>query len=237
MKLKYISIILFLLAALGLFFTTVFAEVNPETLLRTADSEIFIRAGFTQDYSKDQDYINEFIDENIIHQYFTAHGRTSEVLTSLRPSPVNISINNPNLRFENQRVRGFHASFKMKRSESVPENAGYCWLSYSNRFQTGAGKESGVILYPGYKAFYFAPENDKLVYTEIADLSEFNRNRDVRIDIIRLDGISYFYFDKYFVFQYADGISALVSFEAGTELLEGAYRVHCDFDDFIIIAQ
>lgn len=234
---KRIMIVFLLFAVQMLLFTAVSADVNPETLLRTADSEIFIKAGFTQDYNKDTDYINEFINDNIIHQFYNAHGKSVEVLTSLRPSPLTVIANNKNLQFDAQRVRGFHASFKMRRVESVPEDGGYCWLRYSDKFQSGFGKERGVILYPGLRAYSFAPDNGELVYTEIADLSEFNTERDVRVDIIRLDGISYFYFDKFFVFQYEDGISGLVSFEGGTELLEGANRILCEFDDFSIVAQ
>lgn len=238
MILKRMLIIFILFAAEMVLCAAVSADVNPDTLLRTADSEIFIKAGFLQDYSKDTDYFNEFINGDIIHQFYNARGKSVEVLTSLRPSPLTVITNNKNLQFDAQRVRGFHASFKMRRVESIPrDGGGYCWLRYSDKFQSGVGKERGVILYPGFKAYSFAPDNGELVYTEIADLSEFNTGRDVRVDIIRLDGISYFYFDKFFVFQYEDGISALVSFEGGTELLEGANRIRCDFDDFSIVAQ
>ena len=44
-------------------------------------------------------------------------------------------------------------------------------------------------------------------------------------------------YTKGYAFQYEDGIVNPVSFEGGSQLLEGANRIRCDFDDFIFLAQ
>ena len=217
-------------------FGCVFADEDPAKLYKTVDTEIFIKAGFSQNYDETQGYVNEFVNGDILHQYFMANGKMSEVLTSLQSSPENIFISNKRQKFDDRRSKVFHVSYESKRVESIPENAGYCWIRYSDAVIAGAGRESGVILYPGYKAFAYSPVDGVMQYTEIADLSHLDPDKTIKTEVIRLDGISYFYFNGTFAFQYEDGIANPVSFEGGSELLEGSNRIRCDFDDFIYLS-
>lgn len=218
-------------------FFSVCAQDDPETLYRTADTEIFIKRGFEQRYNETQGCVNEFTGGEILHQYYIKDGKASDVMTSLQPAPQSVSAANKRLKFDDQRAKGFHVSYRMNRAESIPENAGYCWLRYSDAVLAGAGRENGVILYPGEKAYSFTPVDGVMQYTEIADLSKFGPSGNIMIDVIRLNGIAYFYFNGQFAFQYEDGITNPVSFEGGSLLLEGANRIRCDFDDFTYLPE
>ncbi len=233
MKIPHFAIILLIVL---LSFQFVSADTDPKTLLSTADSEIFIKAGFTQDYHEAQGYVNEFTKEGVLHQYFIQNGKCTDILTTLQPSPQTVSVTNKRLKFIDRRAKVFHASMEIKQSESIPAKTSHCWIRYSDVANTGPGLESGIILYPGEKAFFFSPVDGVMQYTEIADLSGFTKNL-IKVDVIRLDGISYFYLNRSFVFQYEDGIANMVAFEAGSELLEGSNRIRCDFDNFIFLAQ
>lgn len=233
---KIIAFLFFITAAI-FSFSNVFAADDPETLLRTADTEIFIKKGYSQSYDEKQGCVNEFVGSEVLHQYYIQNGKASDVMTSLQPNLSTVNAANKRLKFDDQRAKGFHATYTMKRQDSIPENAGYCWLRYSDAVLAGAGRESGVILYPGYKAFSFTPVDGVMQYTEIADLSQFSSSGSIKTDVIRLDGVAYFYFNGKFAFQYEDGIVNPVSFEGGSQLLEGANRIRCDFDDFIFLAQ
>lgn len=232
-----IKSLFFLFFALLVTFVSSFADTDPVTLLRTADSEIFIKAGFSQNYDEKQGYTNEFVSGDILHQYFISNGKGSEVLTSLQPSPVSVNVTNKRVKFDDRRAKVFHVSYKLQRTESIPDNAGYCFFRYSDAVIAGAGRESGVIVYPGYKAFAYSPVDGVMQYSEIADLSGLDIDRNIKADVIRIDGIAYFYFNGSFAFQYEDGIANPVSFEGGTELLEGSNRIRCDFDDFTFLSQ
>ncbi len=234
---KKMIFIFCLMASLVLALSSVSAQENPETLLRTADTEIFIKRGFEQNYNETQGCVNEFTGGNVLHQYYIKDGKASDVMTSLQSAPSTVSAANKRLKFDEQRAKGFHVSYRMNRAESIPENAGYCWLRYSDAVLAGAGRESGVILYPGEKAYYFTPVEGVMQYSEIADLSSFGPAGNIKIDVIRLNGIAYFYFNGKFAFQYEDGITNPVSFEGGSMLLEGANRIRCDFDDFTYLPE
>ena len=233
---KKLMILFLILASVLLTFGCVFADEDPVQLYKRADSEIFIKAGFSQKYDETQGYVNEFVNGDVLHQYFMGKGKMSEVLTSLQPSRENTSVTNKRQKFDDRRAKVFHVSYNVQRVESIPENAGYCWIRYSDAVIAGAGRESGVILYPGYKAFAYSPVDGVMQYTEIADLSQFDIDHSIKTDVIRLDGISYFYFNGVFAFQYEDGIANPVSFEGGTALFEDGNRIRCDFDDFIYLS-
>ena len=234
---KKLTFIFCLAAFLVLSVCIAYAQENPETLLRTADTEIFIKRGFEQSYNETQGCVNEFNGGDVLHQYYIKDGKASDVMTSLQSAPATVSAGNKRLKFDEQRSKGFHVSYRINRAESIPENAGYCWLRYSDAVLAGAGRESGVILYPGEKAYSFSPVEGVMQYTEIADLSTFGPSGNIKIDVIRLNGTAYFYFNGNFAFQYEDGITNPVSFEGGSMLLEGANRIRCDFDDFTYLPE
>ncbi len=235
MKKTVLFILLFLIITFC--FETVSADVDPQTLLRTADFEIFVKTGYAQDYDDVQGYVNEFLSGDILHQYTVQNGVGSDIQTSLQGSTAVLSTTNKRLNFIDYRAKVFHARYYVQRTEVIPEDAGYCYVRYSDVANTGVGRESGVILYPGNKAYAFSPSDGKLIYTEIADLSGLNVDGPIRIDVIRLDGVSYFYFDRVFTFQYSDGITNPVAFEGGSEMKKGGNRIRCDFDNFSFTAQ
>lgn len=227
--------LLIALSAFFMSFCAAFCEVSedavdPETLLKNADEEIFVRAGFSQDFSENQGYVNEFPDPHTFHQYYIYNGVGTDVLMSMLPAKETVRITNKRLTFDQARKDEFHVTFSVKQTEN---NGGLCWLRFSNVVLLGQGKESGVLLYPGENAYFFTPVDGEMTYESISDLSELNpAKKTIRFDIIRLAGVSYFYADKKFLFSYEDGIKDAVSFEGGAELSQGGNRVRCDFDDF-----
>ena len=207
--------------------------VNPNTLLATADTEIFKRASFKQDFSEDQGYVNELPNPVTVHQYYIYDGEGSDMLMTMKPSEVVVHTTNKRLRFDLWRNREFHATYSVVRRENIPDGeGGICWMRYSNEMVWGKGRESGVMFYPGGKAYYFTPVDGEMVYTEIADLSDIDPDKTAKFDFIRLDGVLYVYVDGKFRFSYEDGIKEPVSFEGGAELFTDGNRVRCCFDDF-----
>ena len=220
-----------------LFFSNVIADVDPETLRKTADTEIFNKAPFKQTFSEKQGYVNEFLENEILHQYYINNGKGSDVLTSLQPCKSDISSTNKRIKFDDRPAKNFHVKYTVRRNESVPDNSGYCWIRYSDKLYTGTGKENGIVIYPGYKAFSFSHVDSNIQLSEISDLSEFKPKKDIVVEIIRLDGVSYVYLNKTFVFQYEDGITNSVTIEGGSMLNKGGNRIQCDFDDFIFTSK
>lgn len=193
--------------------------INPLHLLETADTEIFVRDTFKQDFSEIQGYVNEFPNPVTVHQYYIMNGEGSDVLMTMQPSEVTVRTTNKRLNFEQIRRNEFHVTYSAARKEDIPAGAGgICWMGYTNRISSGVGKDSGVILYPGDQAYYFTHVDGEEVYESIADLSDLNPEDYTKFDFIRLDGIMYIYVNGIFRFSHDDGINDIVTFEAGSEL-------------------
>lgn len=209
--------------------------IDPNRLRETVDEEIFIRQGFTQDFSEDQGYVNELPNPVTIHQYYIYGGEGTDLLMTMNPSEMLIRTTNKRLKFEQYRAETLHATYSVQRKENIPSGSGgRCWIRYSNVVVAGEGKESGLIFYPGDMAYHFSPADGELVYEAIADLSDLNPDRRTDFEFIRLDGTTYIYINGKFRFSYTDGITDRISFEGGAELFEAGNRVRCNFDDFSI---
>lgn len=207
--------------------------INPQRLLETADTEIFVRDAFRQNFSEIQGYVNEFPNPVTVHQYYIMNGEGSDVLMTMQPSEVNVRTTNKRLNFEQIRRSEFHVTYSVARKEDIPAGAGgICWMGYNNRISRGVGKESGVILYPGDQAYYFTPGDGEVTYESIADLSDLNPDNYTKFDFIRLGSTMYIYINGKFRFSYDDGIKDIVTFEAGSELYQNGNRIRCTFDDF-----
>ena len=226
--------ILFLLPALSL--RPVCAQsYDPQALLGSADEEIFIRPYFTQDFTENQGYVNEFPNDRTIHQYFIYDGIGTDRLISLLPAEEDIRTTNKRLMFPEYRMNEFHITFSVQQSQNVPgDGSGRCWIRFSNIVMQGEGKESGVILFPGGQAYSFAPEDGQHMYEPLADLSDLDAHSINRFDFIRLEGTTYVYANGEYRFSFTDSMREGVSFEAGSELFEGGNIIRCDFDDFSV---
>lgn len=208
---------------------------DPQSLLASADEEIFIRGYFTQDFTENQGYVNEFPNEKTIHQYFIYDGVGTDRLVSLLPAEETVHTTNKRLIFEQIRLSEFHITYSLQKSDAIPSaDSGTCWLRFSNVVMQGAGKESGVIFYPGDAAYFFSPSESGMQYENIADLSGLDPEEMNSFDFIRLEGTTYVYANGGFLFKYNDGIRDPISFEAGAELFEGGNCIRCDFDDFTV---
>lgn len=207
--------------------------MNPQNLLQTVDEEVFKRFSFSQDYSEDQGYVNEFPNRLTLHQYYVFEGEGSDMLMTMQPSEEVVNTTNKRLTFDQVRNREFHATFSVVRREDIPDGSGgICWIRYSNVMLKTPGKESGVIFYPGDQVYYFSPVDGQMTYHAIGDLSDLNPNETAKFDFIRLEGTTYVYVNGNFRFSYEDGIPDTVSFEGGTQLYRDGNRVRCAFDDF-----
>ena len=208
---------------------------DPQALLGSADEEIFIRPYFTQDFTENQGYVNEFQNEKTIHQYFIYEGTGTDRLISLLPAEEGIRTTNKRLGFPQYRMNEFHITYSVQQSQTVPgDESGDCWIRFSNIVMQGEGKESGVILFPGGQAYSFAPEEGQHRYEPIADLSDLDAYSMNRFDFIRLEGTTYVYANGEYRFSFTDSMREGVSFEAGAELFEGGNIIRCDFDDFSV---
>ncbi len=207
--------------------------IDPNELLKTIDEDIFVRSFYFQDYSEPQGYVNELPNENSIHQFYSYDGVATDVLMSMLPSTSTIQGGNKYLNLNQARKDEFHVSYSVQQKENIPANkGGKCWIRYSNVAVKGVGNESGIILYPGGPVYFFEPNEGKISFEKVADLSNLNPNKPINFDFIRLDGVIYAYANGEFLFNHADLIKEPVSFEAGAELLPGGNRIRCDFDNF-----
>ena len=207
--------------------------INPKNLLSRADADIFVRSAFIQDFSEDQGYVNELPNPTTIHQYFIYEGVGTDRLLSLLPAAEDVRTTNKRLTFSQTRKDEFHVTYSVIQKENIPETGnGRCWIRYSNIGIIPEGKESGLIFFPGEKAYFFYPSENKMVYEEIADLSALDPMTENKFDFIRMEQTVYVYANGKFLFDYKDGIPEWVSFEAGAELFKGANQVRCDFDNY-----
>ncbi len=208
-------------------------QIDPVELLQSVDETIFARKGFTENFSEAQGYVNEIIDPKIIHQYYILHGKGNDILMSLLPAEKTVRSGNKRLEITNGWDDEFHVTLYLKRTENIPSGrGGGCWIKYSNSVMKAAGSESGVILYPSERAYYFTPVNGEMNFESIGDLFHLNQDEEIKFDFIRLDGVTYFYADDQFLFSFEDGIVGNVSFSCGSILYSHGNRVHCEFDNF-----
>lgn len=206
---------------------------DPDELLRIADEEIFKRIGHSETFWETQGYLNEVLTQDILHQYFVQAGRGSDILMSLFPASERYRSVSHWLDMRKGWMDEFHVKYTLQRTENIPDGAGgHCWLGYSNKLMKQSGFESGVILFPGDRAYHFMSLAGETVYEPIGDLSDLDPDNAIIFDFIRLKGVTYFYANGKYLFNYEDGIIEKVSFEAGSEIFKDGYRIRCDFDDF-----
>ena len=202
-------------------------------LLRTADEEIFPRESHIWNFSESQGYVNEILEQDIIHQYYIYHGTGNDLLISMFPASEGYRTGNKRLNMYRWPGEDFHASYSLKRTENLPEGAGgRCWMQYDNFDRKGERSENGVILFPGDKAYVYRTVDGKRTYQAIADLSALDQNELLKFDFIRIDGTCWFYANGEFLFRFEDDVVGMVTFEGGSEIYKGGNRIHCEFDDF-----
>ena len=210
------------------------ALADPYLLLQVADEMFFTRVGPDETFWQTQGRLNEVLEGDIIHQYYVSGGIGSEVLMSMLPAEVSTRAGKLRPSVTRAWEKDYHVTITVWRAEDIPAGAGGCWLRYSNVRTKSYGSESGLILFPEREALGFVPagNNQDLIYTPVASLAGLDLNNAVKFDFIRLDGISYIYANRRYLFSYKDGFNGKMSFEGGVELYEGGNRVRCDFDDF-----
>ena len=208
---------------------------DPQKLLEIVDQEILPKSGLSQDFSENQGYVNEYVSDSVIHQYFIYDGVGTDRLISLLPAKETVRTTNKRLSFHQARRPEFHVTYSVRKSEEIPAGkGGRCWIRFSDVGVTGAGNESGIILYPEDGAYFLTPGDGGTTYEKIADLSSLDTKETIRFDFIRIAGTTYIYTDGEFRFSYTDPIATGVSFDAGAELYEGGNYIRCDFDNFSI---
>ncbi len=227
--LTVIPVFLILFQAVGLAFAD--DEYDPEELLSIADEEIFIRLGIDQDFSEDQGYVNEILENDTIHEYYVYDGVGTDILMTLFPARYKVMGGNKRLTIPSLWKGNFHISLTMNRIESIPDAAaGNCWIRITNRMPEGSGEENEMIILPGEKA------SKKTGYSEtvLLDLDSLSPDTPIKFDLIRLSGKMYVYADENFLFSFEDEIRRGISFEAGAVLYGMGNRIRCDFDDLSI---
>ena len=208
-------------------------RAEAKELLLTADEEIFPRMAHTWDFSEAQGYVNEILEPDLIHQFYVYHGTGNDLLMSMLPAAVGSRAGNKRVNMTRWIEDEFHASYSMIRTENLPEGAGgRCWMQYDNSEQKGERYESGVILFPGDKAYVYHTVDGERTYRAVADLSGLDQDEQLKFDFIRLDGVCWVYVNGEFLFTVEDEIIGKVSFEGGSEIYKGGNRVHCEFDNF-----
>ena len=219
-----------------LFAVSAFAQnddIDPVQLFRQGDNVYFLRQGPVIKYPEAQGYVNDIPEKNVLHQSYVKNFNLTDVLTSMVPSAHQVKSGSKWLSFDDLVGNDFHFDIHIRQKENLPDGAGgTCWIRLSNKLMKGINNASGIILYPGEKAYSFSSNDGKTEYHEIADLSNLDVvNSKIRFDFIRLDGTTYVYAGRKFVFAYEDGLGRVLSFDAGSELFQNGNRVRCEFSD------
>ena len=227
---KIFSGIIFILLLL-LMTGAVFAdnEYDPAELLEIVDEQLMKRIGPAQDFSESQGYVNEIFENNVIHQRYIYDGKGTDALLSLFPVSEEIMSSSKYLNVTGTGLKKFHVSLTVHQAESVPEDSGgACWIRCSDILMTGKGRENGLLIVPGNKAFRINAGE----VAELIDLSALTPEESIVFDLIRLDGVIYVYADQEYLFSFADDIPTSVLVDAGSLLFASGNRIRCDFDDF-----
>lgn len=219
---------------------TVFAvdTDDPDVLLATIDNDLFRRTRYFQDYTEIQGYINEFLENDVIHQYYVNFGRATDMLISMTPNKETIRKFNIRTNPAEYHQAEFHVTYTMMRTETIPaKTGGRCWMRYGNMYMKRDGTETCVTLIPGDNAYLVTIVDGSQQYEPIADLSFLSQDDMITFDFIRLGGETFFYADSKFLFKYKDGFNSQVSFQGGSELFEGSNLIRCEFDNFRMTVQ
>ncbi len=204
---------------------------DPDELLKIADEQIFQRIGPSYDFSENQGYVNEILENGVIHQRYIYDGKGTDTLLSLFPVSEEVVSGSKYLKFANAGLKNFHAALTVHRVETVPEDVGGgCWIRISNILMTGSGREKGLVIVPGNRAL----EVNAGTQTDFYDLSGLDMEKPIKLDFIRIDGAIYVYADDKYLFCFEDGVSGSVFIDAGSMLFDSGNWVRCDFDDFTV---
>lgn len=236
------KILLLVLLLLLLIPTIVFAqdEIDPEVKARREEmlnnvESLFPRVLYSDLCDKHMAENTFSYDDSITGSTWKKDGKWS--LRMFSPVPVqdevSIAIMYFPLDFGSYSDFSFHMDMAI--ADEFPENTGSCFFQYSDREIVGYEKSHAVSLLLGQKIDAYTNTASGKQTTDVMDLSEYGEiGKMYTLDIIRLNGIAYFFIDGQFIKEYEDGFKSKFTWVGGPLIAEGGEEVTCEFDNIII---
>lgn len=224
--------------------------INPKTLLGIVDSQIFIKKPDAWDFPQPQGIITELdaADNAYLHQYYVGNNHGVSKIFTLVPSEKEVMLSNKRTNFDNLFIqpegspytttvtmwkKDFHLSYTVELAQASPDGKAMCWVSYSNHATVGEAARQDVYFRLGDRAYQTKKTPDGMETTELFSLADYAKvGSPLTIDVVRLNGVTYFYIGHQFIQQFEDGIAEAVSFDSGSLLLPGGDNVQCEFSSF-----
>ncbi len=218
-------------------------KIDPDDLFITDKTylmdQTFTRKLFSATFDTLQNPVCGLVNDEYLHSVNinfdvpSQKGQAEEFIFQLKPAEKDILTSTAGTTFESAQAKDFHVHFVMTPSEIASTNDGSCWFAYSNKKVAGTGTVSGIRLTLGKSAVAYSIDGTEEKDQEIGDLSAYGETGQAyHIDIVRLDGTAYFYINGKYLFNYADGITQMVTWQAGTVLFKGGEAAKCVFDNF-----
>ncbi len=129
----------------------------------------------------------------------------------------------------------FAIHIEMGIAKEYPSGTGGCFLQYTDREIVDFEKSHAVSVMIGKKIDGYTNTAYGKNSFDILDLSDYGEvGKMYKVDIIRLNGMSYFYIDGQFLAEYKDNFDSRFTWMAGPILFEGGEEVTCNVDNIVI---
>lgn len=127
----------------------------------------------------------------------------------------------------------FHMHADLVLNHEFPEGKGYCSVQYTSLAVTGEESRKSCTVDIGSGIDCYTSITGTRVATTIADISaERQPGKTYSVDIIRLNGIGYFYIDAKYYGKFQDGFETKATWMIGTGVIDGGEQALCSFENF-----
>lgn len=126
----------------------------------------------------------------------------------------------------------FHLHVDAVLNHEIPEGKGYCFVQYTSLAVSGEESRKSCTINVGRDVGCYTTITGTRAASTIADISaDHQLGKTYSVDIIRLNGIGYFYIDAEYYGKIQDGFETKATWMIGTGASEGGEQALCSFDN------
>ena len=126
----------------------------------------------------------------------------------------------------------FHLHADVVLNHEFPEGKGYCFVQYTSVAISGEENRKSCSVQVGKDVECYTTITGTRTFMPIADISSDHQlGKPYSVDIIRLNGIGYFYLDAKYYGKVQDGFDTKATWMIGTGVSEGGEQALCSFEN------
>ncbi len=126
----------------------------------------------------------------------------------------------------------FHLHTDVILNHEFPEGKGYCFVQYTSLAVSGEESRKSCSINVGSDVGCYTTITGTRAASTIADISaDYQLGKTYSVDIIRLNGIGYFYIDAKYYGKIQDGFETKATWMIGAGVSEGGEQALCSFEN------